>query len=89
LPITDNGVPHWAMQPSIADQTISLSGSSAASSAFNAQTKFVRLVTDTTCFIAFGVSGATPSATASNAMLPANVIEYFGVQGGGKVAAIT
>lgn len=89
LPITDNAVARsWAMTPPIVEQTVAI-GAGSASNAFNPQTKFVRLHTDSICSIAFSVSGATPTATTSNARMAANTTEYFGVQGGGKVAVIT
>jgi hypothetical protein len=91
LPISDNRVPgKWAMTPSIADQTVAIGASSVASSAFNVKTIFVRLAVDsaTPCSVAFSASGATPVATTSNARLAANSVEYFGVQGGGKIAVI-
>jgi hypothetical protein len=72
--------------PSIVNQTRSLSGSSAQSSAFNAKTKYVRVQTDTACFV---LVGANPTATTSHMPLAANVPEYFGVTGGDKIAAIT
>lgn len=70
----------------IAHQTRSLSSSSAQSSAFNARTKYVRLFTDTACFVLFG---ANPTATTSHIPLAANATEYFEVNGSDKIAART
>jgi hypothetical protein len=75
-----------APMPPVTEQTRSLSGSSAQSSAFNAKTRYVRLTTDAICSIAFG---ANPTATTSNMRFPANHAEYFAVQPGDKLAAIT
>ena len=76
------------MQPHkiIGTQTISVSGTSAATStAFGDNTTIVRLVSTTDCHLRFGTS---PTATTSNMMLPANVVEYFKVTPGVKLAAI-
>jgi hypothetical protein len=77
-----------AQQLPLAEQTRSLSASSAQSSALNAQTRLVRLQTDTACFILFG---ANPTATTSKMPLAVAVPEYFGVPAncGFKIAAIT
>ena len=47
-------------EPPLAEQTVAISGSSAQSSAFNAQTTLVRLHTDAICSIEFGTN---PTAT--------------------------
>lgn len=89
MPETADGVPQVAKEPSVTTQTRSVSGASAQSAAFNARTKYVRLYTDTLCYIAFGTN---PTAvTASSMPLPAGLPEYFGVtaEGSLKVAAIT
>lgn len=68
------------------NQTVSVSGTSAAvATAFGAGTSILRLVSTTACFIKFG---AAPTATASDMLLPANVVEYFGTTPGVKVAAL-
>ena len=68
-----------ALQPPIAEQTVSISGSHAESSAFNAKTDFVRLHTDAICSIVFGTA---PVATTAKCRLAANQTEYFGVTPG-------
>jgi hypothetical protein len=88
MPITDNAVgKNWAMTPPLVEQTVAIGGSSTASNAFNVNTRFVRLSVDSTtaCSIAFG---ASPVATTSNARMAASTTEYFGVQGGARVAVI-
>lgn len=70
----------------IASQTVAIGGSSTQSSAFNAQTRYVRLHTDAICSIAFG---ASPTATTSTARMAANTTEYFSVTPATKVAVIT
>lgn len=60
----------------LAEQTVTYT-TSAASSAFNASTTVVRLVSKTDAYIAFGTN---PTATASSMLLPAGVVEYFRVE---------
>jgi len=81
-PDWDAGLPK---EPPIAQQTVSFS-TSTQSSAFNANTRIVRIHTDAICSIEFG---ASPTATTSKRRLPADATEYFAVEGGMKVAAIT
>lgn len=78
----------YPMTPPVVSQTVAIAGASAASAAFNAQTKFVRLFTDTACGIEFG---AAPTAVATSGRMAANTTEYWGVQQGQshKVAVIT
>lgn len=75
-------------QPPVAQQTVALSTSSAASAAFDDQTALVRIAADTDCFVLFG---ADPTSTVEMMYLPAGAAEYYGVPMGGsfKVAGIT
>ena len=57
---------------------------STQSNAFNAKTTYVRLVSSIDCRVAVG---ANPTAVATGLLLKANVIEYFGVAAGYKLAA--
>ena len=75
-----------ATEPPLAEQTITFAASVQCSNAFHASTRLVRINTDATCSIAFGDN---PTATTGVKRLAANQTEYFGVQGGYKVAAIT
>lgn len=78
--MTDGGrLAQIATQPPIAEQTVTISGSSTASVPFNAKTQYVRLHTDSICSIEFGL---TPVATAANARMAASTTEYFGVPKG-------
>jgi len=81
-------VPAVALPP-IAQQTRTVSGTSAQSSALNAQTQMIRLATDTACFIETGSSN--PTATVAKMPLFAGQCEYFTVpvNCGWKIAAIT
>lgn len=75
-----------AITPPVAEQTVAISGSSTASSAFNANTGLVRLHTDAICSVEFG---GAPTATATTMRLAANQTEYFVVHSGQKVAVIS
>jgi hypothetical protein len=87
--VTRNAQPiQMAAQTPVAEQTVAIGGASVASSAFNAQTQFVRVHTDAICSIAFGTA---PTATATKARMAAGATEYFSVPPGQsyKVAVIT
>lgn len=83
-----NSGPQMPQEPPIAEQTVAISGSSAASAAFNSKTRFVRVHTDAICSVEFG---AAPTATATTGRMAANQTEYRGVPEGGafKVAVIS
>lgn len=74
-----------APMPPIAEQAVTFS-TSTASSAFNTQTRLVRILADANCHVEVG---SAPTATTSNMYLPAGVPEYFTVQPGDKIAAVT
>lgn len=78
-------------EPGIADQTISTSGASAASNAFNANTRLIAISTPAAQAVACLFSatpGATPTALVTSLRLPANSLFFFGVKPGDKVALI-
>ena len=76
-----------AQEPPLAEQTVAIGGASAAlPNAFNINTKFIRVATDSICSIAIGPS---PTATTSKKRMAANQTEYFGVQGGWNIAVIS
>ena len=83
--INQNG---GAQQPPLAEQTVAIGASSAASAAFNAKTTIVRVHADSICSISFG---AAPTAAATNARMAAGQTEYFCVpaNSGLKIAVIT
>ena len=67
-------------------QKLSYTGTSAQSSAVATATTLVRVVATTACFIKIGTN---PTAVADTSMyLPAGIPEYFGIEGGQKIAAI-
>lgn len=74
------------VEPAVADQNVAIGSSSAASAAFNAATKFIRVNTDSACSIAIG---ATPVAVATAHRLAANETDYYVVTPGQKLAVIT
>lgn len=83
---TVQGVPtSIALQPPVAEQTVAIGVGSAASSAFNAATKFIRVHTDAICSIKVSTA---PTATALLSRMAAGQTEYFGVSPGTKIAVI-
>lgn len=79
-------------EPALTHQKVTFT-TSTASAAFNNETAFVRLISDTDCYLLF--SPAPTAVTATNILLKANTVEFFGcnravVKGDGlKVAAVT
>lgn len=67
------------MEPPIAEQKIDFTSGAATSAAFNVQTTFVRIETDSTCSLVFGL---TPVATTSNQRWKADQTEFRGVPAG-------
>jgi hypothetical protein len=82
------GLVQAVRQPPLAEQTVSVGGTSAQSSAFNARTQVVRVHTDVICSIRFGVN---PTATTTAARMAAGQTEYFSVPMGAayKIAVIS
>lgn len=72
---------------SLADQTVTTSGTSAQSAAFNANTAFIAISTPAAQAVCCKF-GANPTATTSHLRLPANGLFFFGVKPGQKVALI-
>lgn len=72
--------------PPLVNQTRLSVTTSGASAAFNAATKFVRIVADTACYIAWGTA---PVATVNVERIPANVeiIREVPINAAYKVAA--
>lgn len=75
------------LEDGMADQTVSTSGASAQSSAFNVSTRFVAISTPAAQAVC-AKFGSNPTATTSHLRLPANGIYFFGVKPGQKVALI-
>ncbi len=66
-------------------QTVAFTALSTQSTSFAKQTRAVRLVATTACYYAVG---ANPTATATDNYLPADMVEYVGVSGEDKIAAV-
>ena len=64
-----------AAEPALATQTVTYT-TSTASSAFNAQTRFIRIVCDAKAHF---VVAASPTATANSPWVATNAPEYFGI----------
>lgn len=75
-------------EPALTTQLVSFTSSSIQSVAFNAKTRFVRVIADVDTRLLFGTN---PTAIQTNLHLPSGIAEYFGIQVGRshKVAAIT
>jgi len=71
--------------PALATNSVTSSGASADSDAFNTETNFVRIKTDTDIYIEFG---ASPTAAPEDIMMAAGDTEYFAVTPGHVVAVI-
>ena len=85
--VTDQGgrVVQVGREPAVAGANKSFTGTSVQSSAFNDETRFVRLMVDAAAYIEFG---SDPTAAAGTLYLPSTTPEYFGVNPGDKVAVI-
>lgn len=84
-PVLDTSVIN---QPEVASQTVTVSGVTAVSAAFQQQTNVIRIQCDGICSIKVG---AAPTATTGNMRMVAGQTEYFHIPQGSnlKIAAIT
>lgn len=80
------GVLEVAQEPCKDQTPVDFSGGVASSAAFDAKTRFVRIICDAQCSVKFGASPQT--ATNANAPLAAMVPEYLGVVPGQVVSVI-
>lgn len=76
-----------APEPREASQVVAVSAVSARSTQLRGATRFVRLHTDIAISFRFG--GSTVVAVVDDARMPTDATEYFAVNGGAYVAAIT
>lgn len=84
MPQTLNSTLRWSGQ----SDYVAVSATSAQSAAFGAYTSEIRVVCTTACHINIGAN-PTAAATDDNGFaLPANVVEYFHVSPGEKLAVI-
>lgn len=83
--VVPSGQAQIAVLPSIVNQpTLDISVSAQSSLAFNAGTKFIRVVCEVQCAVKGG-----GTATAADTLLPAFLPEYFGVNGGATISVIS
>lgn len=78
-------------EPALADQTITTSGTTASSAAFNTNTRLIAIATAPAqaCAVLFSATpGAAVTALTTSLRLPANGLYFFGVRPGDKVALI-
>lgn len=80
-------LPNSFKVPPLAEQKITVSGTTAKSAAFNAATKFIKVHCDGIASIAFGTTSITAAVT--NQRIIAGVDYFFEVDPGGFMAAIT
>jgi len=73
---------NYALRPGTT-QKLSTNNSSTASAAFGSQTEYIRIVGDANCHF---VLGASPTASATSALLPSGEIEMLKVSPGEKIA---
>jgi hypothetical protein len=74
-------------EPAITSQKVTFSSTHGESATFNMNTNFIRIFSDTACYIKFG---DTPIAvTATGIPLAANTAEFFAVHKNIKVSAVT
>lgn len=71
-----------ASEPAVVTQNVTYT-TSVQSTAFNAETRFIRVVCDAKAHFVFGPD---PAATAADPYLAADTPEYFGVTAGHEVA---
>lgn len=74
-----------SQEPALAEQAFTFT-TTTQSAAFNANTRFIRVHTDSICSIAIGLN---PTATTDSRRMVAGQTEYFAVPGGWKIAAVT
>lgn len=72
--------------PVVRSNNISMSGASAQSAAFNANTTLIRVHADAICSVLIGTN---PTALTTDARMAADQTEYFAVAAGQKIAAIS
>lgn len=73
------------LEPARGTQQVAITSGSLQSASFADNTRFIRVHTDGSIRLAFGVS---PTASATSQRMVANSTEFFGVQPGTKVAII-
>lgn len=85
-PRAGHGLSGVVAEPADVEQELTFTGTAAASNAFAATTKVVRISSDSICRILFG--SGTPVALATSKRFTGDC-EYFAVTPGHKISAIT
>lgn len=80
--VHQGGVVPALSEPGITSQAITFT-TSTQSAAFNANSRVIRIVSDTPCYLKFG---SNPTATNDDIYLPAGQLDHFFIQPGDKVA---
>lgn len=75
-----------AVSTILAEQNLAVGVSSIPSAAFNAKTKFLEIVADVDCAIAFGPTA--PTADATKHYIPAKSTRYYACDPGSFIAVI-
>jgi hypothetical protein len=86
--LSSSGGGHLVMagqEPSLTNQQLNISGTSARSAAFGDVTRFIRIHSDTACRVAIG---SNPTASSTSMRVGAGGTEYLGVMPGLKIAVI-
>ena len=79
---------HAALVPA-GGQVVAYTGTAGVSTAINAHSGTVRLVSTTACFVDFSAAGGTVTAAVNTgAYLPADSPEYFAVPNNCKISAV-
>jgi hypothetical protein len=73
-----------ALPAKVIQSTLDISGGVQSSAAFNAETRFIRVICEVQC----AIRGDGVTATTSSILLPALSPEYFGVQPGSTISVI-
>jgi hypothetical protein len=87
IAVTSSKYAQAGAEPAIEDQTVTTSGASTQSAAFNADTRLIAVAAPATQAVCC-LFGANPTATTSNFRLAAGSLTFFGVKPGHKVAFI-
>lgn len=74
--------------PPVAEQHLTISASSSASTAFAATTTFVLVATDATCSLAWTSTSVTVSAVTTSQRMAAGESRFYTVYAGGTVSVI-
>jgi hypothetical protein len=73
-----------ALPAKVLQSTLDITSSAQTSAAFNAETRFIRVICEVQC----AVRGDGVTATTSSILMPAFSPEYFGVQPGATISVI-